>query len=72
MDGNNNTVTTFIFFILCTRKWSIIALTSFIVIFGLYGIIRDFIFTASTQSSNIIVFGHGIFPVIADMLAWIP
>ena len=53
------------------RKWGIKALISFIVIFGLYGIIRDFIFTASTQSSNIIVFGHGIFPVIADMLAWI-
>jgi uncharacterized protein YacL len=42
----------------------------FLIILGIF--IRQWsIFTSNTQSSNIIVFGQGILPVIADMLAWI-
>lgn len=52
------------------RRWGIKALIIFIILFGLYCISRDFIGTSITQSSNIIVFGHGILSVIADMLAW--
>ncbi len=52
------------------RRFGIKALTAFIVLFGLYGVSRDFIFTAVTSSSNIIVFGVGIAPVIADIVAW--
>ncbi len=52
------------------RRFGINALIAFIILFGFYGVSRDFLFTAATSSSNLIVFGSGTAPVIADMLAW--
>ncbi len=52
------------------RRFGVKGLAVFIILLGFYGVSRDFIFTATTSSSNIIVFGTGIVPVIADALAW--
>lgn len=52
------------------RRFGIKGLAAFIILFGLYGSIRDYV-TAATVSKGIIIFGLGIVPVIADYLTWV-
>jgi hypothetical protein len=51
------------------RRFGMKGLAVFIILFGLYGSTRDYIY--ATSSSNVIIFGMGIVHVIADYLAWI-
>lgn len=52
------------------RRFGINGLFIFVILFGFYGVIRDYVGTALTQSSNILVLGSGMVPVIADILAY--
>jgi hypothetical protein len=52
------------------RHLGIKGLATFIVLFSLFGVARDYFAVFITESS-IIGFGPGIVPVIADALAWI-
>ena len=51
------------------RRFGIKGLTVFIILFGLYGSTRDYIY--ATSSSNVIIFGTGIIPLIVDYIAWV-
>ncbi|HML04539.1 MAG TPA: hypothetical protein VK426_02080 [Methanobacterium sp.] len=52
------------------RKFGIKGLMSFILLFGVYGSIRDFI-VAATSSGSVLTYGPGFVPVIGDYLAWV-
>ena len=51
------------------RRFGIKGLTIFIILFGFYGSIRDYVY--ATSSSNVIIFGTGTVPVIVDYTAWV-
>ncbi len=53
------------------RRFGLRGISLFIIFFGFYGVIRDFTESAATRFSNLIIFGHGPIPILADGLAWV-
>jgi hypothetical protein len=53
------------------RRFGLKRIGLFIIFFGFYVVFRDFTESAATQSSNLIMFGHGPVPMLADALAWV-
>jgi uncharacterized membrane protein YjfL (UPF0719 family) len=49
------------------RRWGTIGLVVFLVAFALFGVGRDYAYSVTTQ---LIVFGHGPFPLLADLFAY--
>ena len=49
------------------RRWSTKGLVAFLVLFALFGVARDYGYSVTTQ---LIVFGHGPIPLLADLFAY--
>jgi len=52
------------------RKWGTRGLIGFLVAWAIYGVIHDFAGTAATAQSNLIAWGPGLAPVIADFFTY--
>ena len=50
------------------RRYGSRGLLIFLILFGLFGVMRDTLYSITTK---IIVFGHGIMPLMADFFAYL-